>query len=251
MLDVRYEGSVLHLTLNRPEVRNALNDELIHALQTAFDELRPETRAVVLAGHGEAFCAGGDLNWLRKAANFTEEENYEDALRLVKLFKTICHCPAVVIARVHGPAFGGGCGLVAASDIALASDHARFAFSEVRLGLVPATVSPFVIRKIGAGHSRALFSTGEVFDAGHAFAIGLIHYSGSLEHVDCELKRKLGAILVAGPKAVSEAKLIAQRPPLDDEGAARLLARTRLSEEARAGMSAFLQKESAPYAEHS
>ena len=147
-------GPVLRVTLNRPEVRNAFNDELIARLADTFAGITKETRAVVIAGEGEAFCAGGDLEWMKKASGYTHEENQRDATRLARLFRAIAECPAVVIARVSGPAFGGGCGLVAASDIAIASDDSKFAFSEVRLGLIPATISPFVIPKIGAGHAR-------------------------------------------------------------------------------------------------
>jgi enoyl-CoA hydratase/carnithine racemase len=242
MLSVEYEGLIARVTLNRPEVRNALNAELIEALQAAFDGLPPGIRAVVLSGEGDAFCAGADLNWMRQAAFYTEEENYLDARAIAKLFETIAHCPAVVIARVQGAAYGGGAGLVAACDVALASDAARFAFSEVKLGLVPATISPYVLSKIGPGAMRALFATGEVFDAQRAYDVGLVHFVGPLPDLDRELVRKLESILASGPAAIAVSKGLALHPPLDGEASARLLARVRSGEEAKEGIAAFLEK---------
>src|SRR5579871_3720374 len=141
MLKIEPDGPILRLTLDRPEVRNALNDELLDALFDAFTSLPPGTRAVILTGEGKSFCAGGDLEWMRKAASYTEEENFLDALRVARLMESIAQCPALVIARVNGHSFGGGCGLVAASDVAVCSTDALFSFSEVKLGLVPATIS--------------------------------------------------------------------------------------------------------------
>src|SRR5579862_2870175 len=211
-------GPVTRIVLNRPEVRNAFNDEIIAKLASAFDNLEKSTRAVVISGEGEAFCAGGDLEWMRKAAAYTQEENQRDALRLARLFRAIVDCPAVVIARVQGAAFGGGCGLVAAADIAIASADAKFAFSEVRLGLIPATISPFVIPKIGVSHARALFSTGEAFNADHALRIGLVHEVVAREDLDEAVTGKLKLIFSAGPEAIRQAKRIIQDHPvsLDD-----------------------------------
>ena len=147
MLRTERTGSVLRLTLDRPEVRNAFNDELITRLSDIFSSLDVGVRAVVLSGEGKAFCAGGDLEWMRRAASYTEEQNFEDAMRLAKLFQGVVSSHAVVIARVHGAAFGGGCGLVACADVAICEPDAKFAFSEVRLGLLPATISPFAISR--------------------------------------------------------------------------------------------------------
>lgn len=245
MLKVEVEGPVLRVTLNRPEVRNAFNDELIEALAKTFAELDPAIRVVVLTGEGDAFCAGGDLQWMRAAGEYTEERNYADALRLAHVFKAIVDCPAVVIARVNGACFGGGCGLVAAADVAIVSPGALFAFSEVKLGLVPATISPFVIQKIGSGHARALFSTGEVFDAERALFIGLAHEVTA--ELDLAVERKLKTILAAGPSAVAKSKWLAQQPPLDLPDAAQLLARTRAGAEAQEGLAAFLEKRKASF----
>lgn len=247
MLDVHSAGPVLHIKINRPEVRNAFNDELIAALTTTFHKVGPETRAVVLTGEGKAFCAGGDLEWMRKAAAYNEEENYEDALRLAKLFQTIAECPAVVIARVNGAAFGGGAGLVAASDIAVASDDATFAFSEVRLGLIPGTISGYVIPKIGAGHARALFVTGEAFGAEKALRIGLVHEVGPAAELDNLVQAKIKSTLAVGPKAIIEAKRLVLEAPLPPEECARRLAKKRSSEEGKEGVAAFLEKRKANF----
>ena len=206
MLSSEFKSPVLYLSLNRPEVRNAFNDELIGALAEAFRSLPGGTRAVVLRGEGAAFCAGGDLEWMRRAASYTVQENEADALKLARLFASIQNCPAVVVAQVHGAAFGGGCGLVAAADVAVASDDCKFAFSEVRLGLIPATIAPFVLSKIGAGHARALFTTGEAFDANRALRIGLVHEVCAAGELDEAVIAKLTAILAAGPRAAIDAR---------------------------------------------
>lgn len=243
------QGPITRLTLDRPEVRNALNDELIARLTRAFQDLSRSTRVVVLAGNGPAFCAGGDLEWMKRAASYTREENERDALRLAHLFQAIADCPAVVIARVHGPAYGGGCGLVAACDVAIASHRAKFAFSEVKLGLVPATISPFVLPKIGAGHARALFTTGEAFTASRAATIGLVHEVTPETELDAAIDRTLGHVLASGPQAVALSKRIAQAAPGTLEDSARLLADVRASDEGREGVAAFLEKRPAGFAQ--
>src|SRR5437763_11537636 len=149
---------------------------------------------------------------MKKAASYTEEQNYEDALKLARLFEAMVNCPAVIICKVQGAAFGGGCGLVSASDVAIAGEKALFAFSEVRLGLVPATISPFVIPKIGHGHARALFATGEAFGADHALRIGLVHEVA--DDLDAAVEKKIKIVLAAGPHAVAEAKKLASNEPL-------------------------------------
>jgi enoyl-CoA hydratase/carnithine racemase len=237
----------MRVVLDRPQVRNAFNDELIAKLAETFASVTKETRAVVISGNGEAFCAGGDLEWMRKAADYSHEENQRDALRLARLFRSIVECPAAVIARVAGPAFGGGCGLVAAADIAIASDDSKFAFSEVKLGLIPATISPFVIPKIGAGHARALFATGEPFSADHALRIGLIHEVVNREGLDEAVDRKLKHIFSAGPEAVHQAKRLVRDHPLSLDDAARRLADARAGKEGKEGVAAFLEKRKASF----
>jgi len=247
MILVKTEGPVCYVTLNRPEVRNAFNDELIAELTRVFSSMDSSVRAVVLAGEGKSFCAGGDLEWMRRAATYSEEQNYEDALKLAGLFKSIAECPAVVIAKVHGAAFGGGCGLVAASDVAVAAEDATFAFSEVRLGLIPGTISIYVIPKIGEGHARALFSTGEAFGAEKALRIGLVHDVGSKEDLDSLVKAKLKAVLSAGPRATTLSKKLVLEGPLSPEECARRLSQARASEEGKEGVAAFLERRKASF----
>lgn len=246
MLDIS-PGVITRITLRRPEVRNAFTDELIGRLSETFGSLAQETRAVVLSGEGKAFCAGGDLEWMRRAAAYTEEENYQDALKLAKLFGAISSCHAVVIARVQGAAFGGGCGLVAAADVAICSEDCRFSFSEVKLGLLPGTISQFVIPKIGAGHARALFSTGEVFGAEKALRIGLVHEVGSEADLDSLVDEKLKHVLASGPEAAASAKRLVLDSPITPEESARRLAAARSSAEGREGVAAFLDKRSASF----
>lgn len=242
MLNEETLGPILRLTIDRPEVKNAFNSALISRLTLAFQDLSATIRAVVVTGSGSAFCAGGDLEWMREAANYSFEQNQADALKLANLYQSIVDCPAVVIALVNGPCYGGGCGLVAAADVAIAVDNATFAFSEVRLGLVPATISPFVIDKIGPGHARHLFATGQVFDANHALRVGLVHQVGPAEVAEEYVRKCLQSVLAAGPSAVSRAKMLAAEPPLTLHASAALLAETRASREAQEGIAAFLER---------
>jgi enoyl-CoA hydratase/carnithine racemase len=247
MLRVEADGPVLRVTLARPEVRNALNDELIAALASTFETLDPAIRVVVIAGDGPSFCAGGDLEWMRKAAAYTVEQNEADARKIARMFGLIATCKAPVIARIHGAAFGGGSGLAAAVDVAVAASNAKFAFSEVKLGLVAATISPFVLGKIGASHARALFTTGEVFGAARALSIGLVHEVHEEADLDAAVEAKIASILSSGPEAVAVSKRLASEPPLDSEASARLLAHVRAGDEAREGIQAFLEKRVAAF----
>lgn len=247
MLRIRDEEPVLRLELNRPEVRNAFNDELIAQLTHAFADLAKTKRAVVISGEGKGFCAGGDLEWMRKAASYSEQENFDDAMRLGRLFQAVVDCPAIVIAQVHGAAFGGGCGLVACADVAICEPEAKFAFSEVRLGLLPATISPFVIPKIGAGNARALFTTGEAFGAERALRIGLVHEVVRLDELYSAVQAKVEAVLSSGPEACAKAKQVALGGFGSLEEAARALAKARAGEEGREGVAAFLEKRKASF----
>ncbi len=249
MLNVEKDGSVLHVTLNRPEVRNAFNDELIAELSTTFSSLDPSVRVVVVSGEGKVFSAGGDLNWMRKAADYTEDQNYEDALKLFKLFESMTTCSAVVVSKIHGAAFGGGCGLVSTSDVAIAQTGTKFSFSEVRLGLIPATISTFVIPKIGHGHARHLFTTGEVFETEHAQRIGLVHKVADEETINSVVDGVLADVLRNGPQAVAESKRTAVEGPFSGEVASRLLAKARSGEEGKEGVAAFLDKRKASFVE--
>ena len=248
MLNIYQDGSVLWIQLNRPNLRNAFNEDLIKALSDVFENIQPSTRVTVLSGEGPAFCAGGDLEWMRRCANYKLEQNVHDALKLATLFDLMGRCPVPIIANVHGAAFGGGCGLVAASDIAIAVEGTKFAFSEVKLGLVPATIANAVVSKIGPGHARALFVTGETFDAKRAFQIGLVHAVVEPNQRDEVLYQKINAILSSGPKAVAKAKLVAQTKSSLEESA-KELAEARTGLEGREGISAFLEKRQPQYVE--
>jgi methylglutaconyl-CoA hydratase len=250
-------GSVATVTLARPEVRNAFNAELIAALQEAFGALATESaealRAVVLAGDGPIFCSGADVEWQRAARNLTMEQNQEDASRLFDMLSAIDACPAPVIARVQGAALGGGMALCAVSDIVVATASARFGFTETRLGILPAVISPFVIPKIGETHARALFPAGERFDAERALEIGLVHEvvkdEGALA---ARIDGLLAELLAAGPTAARAAKRVIRdlRDRPKDEARSlvtELAARQRVSPEGQEGLTAFLEKRPASW----
>ena len=239
-LKIDREGPVLRVTLARPERRNAFDAALIAELTDAFANVG-DARAVVLAGEGQSFCAGADVDWQRSAIDLSYEENVEDALRLYRMCETIDSCPAPVIARVHGYALGGGSGLVACADIAIAARDAVFGFSEVKLGIIPAVISPFVLPKIGA-HARRYFLTGERFDAETALRIGLIEEIA--DDLDAALDRLVSELLSAGPEAVREAKRLIRERPAGEE-IAQIAARLRAGEEGQEGLRAFLEGRSA------
>jgi methylglutaconyl-CoA hydratase len=239
------------VTLNRPDVHNAFNADLVADLRDAFRALADDdaVRVVVLTGEGLSFCAGADLRWLQAAVNFSEEENRTDALALTEMLEAIAACPKPVVARVNGQALAGGVGLVCAADIAIAVDTARFAFTEARLGLVPATIAPYVVRRIGESHARALFLTAERVEAERALAIGLVHEVAFPEDLDRAVERTVTNLLRGGPQAQRENKaLIAGiRSRGGDELArytAGTIARLRVSPEGQEGLRSFLEKRS-------
>jgi enoyl-CoA hydratase/carnithine racemase len=236
-LRIERDGSVLRVTLARPERRNAFDAQLIAELTAAFADVG-DARAVVLAGDGPSFCAGADVDWQRSAIDLSYEENVEDALRLYRMCETIDRCPAPVIARVHGYALGGGSGLAACADIALAAPAAVFGFSEVKLGIIPAVISPFVLPKIGA-HARRYFLTGERFDAEIALRIGLVEEVAA--DLDTAVDRVVSELLTAGPEAVREAKRLIRERPAGDE-TAQIAARLRTGDEGQEGLRAFLDR---------
>jgi methylglutaconyl-CoA hydratase len=239
-LRVERDGHVLRVTLSRPDRRNAFDAALIGELTDAFSDVG-DARAVVLAGEGPSFCAGADVEWQRSSIDLSFDDNVEDALRLYAMCDAIDNCPAPVVVRVHGFALGGGSGLVACADVALAAPDAVFGFSEVKLGIIPAVISPFVLPKIGV-HARRYFLTGERFDAQAALRIGLVHEVA--EDLDSVVDRIAGEILSSGPEAVRAAKaLIRERPSGADT--ARIAARLRSSAEGQEGLRAFLERRSA------
>jgi methylglutaconyl-CoA hydratase len=249
-LSVALAGRLATVTLNRPEVRNAFNETMIAELTAIFTELNgdDEIRAVVLAANGTAFCAGADLNWMKKMAAFSDEENRADARRLANMLAAIHRCGKPVIARVNGDVYGGGMGLIAACDVAVAADTARFCLSEARLGLIPATIAPYVIRALGERASRRYFTTAEQFDCATALRLGLIHEAVSASELDAAVRKLADALCANGPSAVRECKQLVQDVAgrmLDEaliEETAGLIARVRAGAEGREGIASFLEK---------
>jgi methylglutaconyl-CoA hydratase len=244
--------AVRQIALNRPDVHNAFDDALIAELTGALADAGHDerVRAVVLTGTGASFSAGADLNWMRGMAAASEEENREDSLRLAALVRTLQFCPKPTIARVKGAAYGGGVGLVAACDVAIGTEGAKFGLTEVKLGLVPAVISPYVVAAIGVRQARRLFLTGEVFDAAEACRIGLLHRVVPADGLDEAVDFALKLLAKAGPQAQREAKRLALRMGgIDEAGAGRidsenaeLIARLRVSAEGQEGLGAFLGK---------
>jgi methylglutaconyl-CoA hydratase len=242
-VDVERDGPVLRITLARPEQRNAFDAQLIDELARAFVDLG-RARAVVLAGEGASFCAGADVEWMRASVGLSLEENVADANAMRQMFEAIDQCPAPVVARVQGHALGGGAGLVAVSDIPIASRDAVFAFSEVKLGIIPAVISPFTLAKIGPGAARRYFVTGERFDAETALRIGLV--TEVADDLDAAVERAVGELLSAGPHAARWAKrLIRERP--EGSETARWIAERRAADEGQEGLKAFLEKRRAAW----
>ncbi len=247
---------VARVTLARPEVRNAFNAELIEQLHDLFGRISAadDVRAVVLAGEGKVFCGGADINWMRSSLELTFEANVADAERMSDMFRAIDNSPKPVIAKIHGAALGGGAGLAAVCDIAIATDDAIFGFTEVKLGIIPAVISPFVLAKIGASQARALFLTGERFDATRAQRIGLVHEVVPAAQLDAAVERRLAELHSAGPSAVAAAKLLVRRV-LDgsyDESRSittEAIARQRITPEGQEGLRAFLERRSAKFSD--
>jgi methylglutaconyl-CoA hydratase len=237
-LRIERDGRVLRVTLAKPERRNAFDAGLISELAAAFADVG-DAGAVVLAGEGPSFCAGADVDWQRSAIDLSYEENVEDAMRLYWMLEAIDSCPSPVVARIQGYALGGGSGVAACVDVAIAGEDAVFGFTEVRLGIVSAVISPFVLPRIGSGAARRYFLTGERFDAATALRIGLVHeVAGDL---DAAVERVVSDLLAGGSEAVREAKLLTREGPAAPEVAHRA-AKLRTSLEGQEGLRAFLEK---------
>lgn len=250
MLQIAVQGGIATVTLDRPEVRNAFNDELVARLTQAFGDLgaREDVRCIVLAANGAAFCAGADLNWMKRMADYTREENLADAGALAAMLRTLHECPKPTIAQIQGDVYAGGVGLVACCDIAVTLDHAHFCLSEVRLGLVPATISPYVIRAMGARAAHRYFLTAERFDAMEARRIGLVHEVVSTGALQSHVAAIAQAVVNAGPQAVQACKRLV-RAVAGQEITPELVQRTvegiadiRASAEGREGVQSFLGK---------
>jgi methylglutaconyl-CoA hydratase len=249
-LSISTQAGVRTVTLSRPDVRNAFNDEVISELKTAFTEagLATDVRCVVLAAVGPAFCAGADLNWMRRMADYTRDENLADAGQLAAMLRAIYDCPKPTIARVQGDVFAGGLGLVAACDMAVSVDTATYCLSEVKLGLIPATISPYVIRAMGARASHRYFLTAERFSAAEAHRVGLVHEVVASEALDAKVAELTHALVSASPNAVRACKRLVQdvaERDIDDALVAHTvagIADIRASVEGKEGVQSFLQK---------
>ena len=248
---------VLTVTLNRPDVHNAFNDELIAEAIDLFTSIATsslDARIVVLRGSGPTFCAGADLNWMSRMVSYTRDENVRDSSKLAKMFAVINECPIPVVGRITGAAIGGGVGLVAVCDIAIATPQTKFGLSEVKLGILPAVISPYVIAKIGETHARALFLTGERFDAERALRIGLVHrVADDTTALDAAIEETIAQIKTSGPEAVRECKKliahVASHELIDAiPYTIEAIATRRVSTEGQQGMKAFLEKKKAPWA---
>jgi methylglutaconyl-CoA hydratase len=255
MLEVTKQGGVARVTLNRPELRNAFDDELIRKLRAAFEDLSVDksVRVMVLAGNGPAFCAGADLNWMKRMAGYGYDENLADAKALAEMLAALDRLPKPTIARVHGPVFAGGTGLVAACDIALGTPEAKFCLSEAKLGLSPATISPYVMRAMGERNARRYFLTAEVFDAAEAYRVGMLSLLVPANELDSTVAALAQHLLAGGPEAHASIKTlirsVAGRRPDDALVAetAQRIAEIRGSPEGKEGIAAFLEKRKASW----
>jgi methylglutaconyl-CoA hydratase len=253
-LNLRHSDGVLTITLNRPDVHNAFNDVLIEEAIDLFSNLDVEAnRAVVLEGAGKNFCAGADLKWMSRMVGYSREENIRDSSLLAKMYALINACPLPVVGRIQGAAIGGGVGLVSVCDVAVAMDNSQFGLSEVKLGILPAVISPYVIAKIGETHARALFLTGERFDAARAQRIGLVHrVVDTIEALDAAVYETVTQLKTSGPEAVRECKKLIAHVASHELADAipytiEAIAARRVSQEGQDGMKAFLAKELAPW----
>ena len=249
-IDITMHERVATVTLDRPDVRNAFNDATIAELALAFDELGrdEDVRAIILAANGPAFCAGGDLNWMKAMAAYSDQENHDDAQKLAHMLRTIYLCPIPVVAKIQGDCYAGGMGLVAACDIAVAADGAQFCLSEVKLGLIPATISPYVIKAMGEQAARRYFLTAERFTAQEAHRLGFVHELSTSAELDARVAAIVKALVANSPNAVREAKVLVREVagrPVDDAlvaDSARRIAAIRASGEGREGVASFLEK---------
>jgi methylglutaconyl-CoA hydratase len=234
-LRIERDGPVLRVTIDKPERRNAFDAELIRELTEAFSDVG-DARVVVLAGEGESFCAGADIEWQRSSIDLSYEENVEDALRLFRMLVAVDSCPAPVVAWIQGYCLGGGCGLAACVDVAIAAEDAVFGFSEVKLGIIPAVISPFVLAKIGSGAARRYFLTGERFGSDVALRIGLVSEIGA------GADAAIAELVTSGPEAARTAKQLVRPDPGDGRALAELAAKMRTSDEGQDGLRAFLER---------
>lgn len=250
-LETKIHDGVLEVWLNRPELHNAFNAALIEEMIATFSNISDDTRVVILSGRGSSFCAGADLNWMKAMKDYSKEENFQDSKRLAKMFQVINDCPVPVIGRINGHALGGGVGLVSVCDYALVVDKALLGFTEVRLGLIPAVISPYCISKIGESHARAWMLSGERFGADRALSMGLIHEVVQPGDLDSRMEELKKSYLAAGPEAARYAKTLVRGVLKDlknsEDFTCQLIAERRVSSEGQEGMNALLTKSKASW----
>ncbi len=243
------EDKVAKVTFNRPEVHNAFNETMISELSTVFDDIaqNPDIRVVIVTGKGKSFCAGADLNWMRRVKDYSYEDNLKESLELAEMLYKIYASPKPTIARVNGAAIGGGTGLVAVCDIAIAATKAKFSFSEVKLGLIPACISPYVLKKCGEGRCREFFLTGERLTAEKAYNAGLVNAVVPLDEIDTAVDEFVKQLISSGPEAIKKCKELLKKVseiPFEEarKYTAEVIAQLRISDEGQEGMAAFLEK---------
>ena len=246
---VETADQVARVTLDRPDIRNAFNDTMISELRQAFAAIKDDAgvRVVVLTGAGKSFCAGADLHWMQKVTEYTYEQNYDDSLNLAQLMREVYDCPKPVVGRINGPAIGGGTGLVAVCDIPVAAEGAVFSFSEVKIGLVPACISPYVLKRVGERYGREYFLTGERLTAAKALQCGLVNRAVPADELDTAVDQLVGSLKTSGPEALATCKrMVREVGDMDLDAAgpatAEMIARLRMSAEGQEGMSAFLER---------
>jgi len=248
-ISIAIDGPVGRISFCRPEIHNAFNDTLIYEMTDLFESLKQEKelRVIVLTGEGKSFCAGADLNWMRRVKDYSFEKNYEESLALADLFWLIYTMPVPVVGRINGAAIGGGTGFVSVCDISIAAESAKFSFSEVKIGVVPACIGPYVIKKIGEGKAREFFISGERLTAAEACRIGLVNRYSPDDKLDEEIDKLVKMLLSSGPNAIKMAKELISSVPLMDSDefkpyTAEMIAKLRKSDEGQEGMDAFLNK---------
>lgn len=246
MVETRFDNGIFRITLNRPEKHNAFDAAMIARFSEVLHEIPSETRVVLIAGNGKSFCAGADINYMRAQATFSEEQNREDARKLAHMFESIYLLPMPTVAAVHGNVFGGGLGIVAACDVAIATDDARFCFSEVNMGIIPALISPYVLRKTGVGFAKRYFLSAELFTTATAKAAGLISESAATDGLAAVVDKIVGALSAAGNQAQKSAKRLLHAyenfEPFSRDQLIHELAKLRASDDAQARMKKFLEK---------
>ena len=255
-LRLERDGTIARVVLNRPEIRNAFDDLMISELHEVFKELREDasSRVVVITGEGNSFCAGADLHWMKRVVEYNHEESYQDSLRLAEMLEAIYECPKPVIGRINGPAIGGGTGIVAVCDIAIGSEEAWFAFSETRLGLVPAVISPYLLKRMGESKLREFFLTGRRFSAKAAVEMGLLNSTAPSDELDDRIDDTVRHLVGGGPQALAKCKQLLRditggELAIHQNYTAKLITDLRLSDEGQQGMTAFLEKRKAPWLE--